>query len=146
MWRGPQRHPHGICLELHIVPTICWWCCYILVYMAINMFMLLQVVVLLSYRSHKFCVAINWSTKTDLKNHRELGWNNLKFYANLIKDVRFDMCKISSTIIDSVTLSNMMLLYKMITIYRKHQFELPSFLFSGNYRSPSFAFQHQYLS
>ena len=32
----------------------------------------------------------------------------------------------------------------MITIY--HTFELPSFLFSGNYTSPSIAFEHQHLS
>ena len=29
----------------HIVPTICLWCCYIMVYVATNMFMVLQVVV-----------------------------------------------------------------------------------------------------
>ena len=34
----------------------------------------------------------------------------------------------------------------MITILLKTPVELPTFLFSGNYRSPSFAFQPQHFS
>ena len=95
MCRGLQGHPHGIFWELH-VPTICLWCCYIIVYVATNVFMVLHVDVLWSYMGNKVRVAINLSTKIYLKK-KGGGWKQTTLYANLINDIRFDMCKISTT-------------------------------------------------
>ena len=55
---GYARASPGIFWRLDI-PTICLRCCYIMVYVyTSNMFMVLQVVVLWSYMSYKFCAVI----------------------------------------------------------------------------------------
>ena len=65
-------------------------------------FMVLQIVLLWSYMSYKFCVVIYLSTKIYKKKGKKYigGWGGLtntlcKFDLN----VRFDMCKISTIIV-----------------------------------------------
>ena len=92
-----------------------------------NMFMVLQIVVLWLYMSYKFCVII-----FDYKNifYSGMGWAWVNQH---------------SMHLHCVTLSKMPVLVDDYHI-SKTPVELPTFLFCGNYRSPSFAFQHQHLS
>ena len=92
-----------------------------------NMFMVLQVVVLWLYMSYKFCVDIYLITKIFFIG----GWGGCGLTSTLC--ICIVKCNKSCILVDDYHIS-------------KTPVELPTFLFNGNYRSPSFDFQHQHLS
>ena len=83
-----------------------------------NMFMVLQVVVLWLYMSSKFCFVI----------YSVFVYKNTFEYKNIFYG--------------GMRWVNQHSMQIVVFTY----FQLPTFLFSGNYIFPSFAFQHQHLS